>query len=78
MKKLRLDLDALCVESFDTDASAREHGTVHANAYPVSEFDDCGFSGSTCDNSCKGSCITCNVLTDPCICDPFHPEVDFG
>jgi hypothetical protein len=57
MKKLTLDLDAIRVESFDTDAPAREQGTVRAYAL--------GSGGKTC--------ISCPVPTDPCLCDPFEP-----
>jgi hypothetical protein len=32
MRKLRLDVDALVVESFDTDAAAAAFGTVRGNA----------------------------------------------
>jgi len=34
MKKLRLEMDALRVESFATAAGAREAGTVHGHSYP--------------------------------------------
>ena len=79
MKKLTLDLDTLLVESFDTDAGAREHGTVHAHEY--SELgSDCGASLKSCDGCGGGSEISCGGATDPCICDPFHPEreIEFG
>ncbi len=73
MKKLTLDLDSLRVESFDIEAPAREHGTVHAHA--ITEFgDSCDFCGG---GSQKGSCVTCDVPTDPCICDPFEPLTEF-
>ena len=72
MKKLTLDLDALRVESFDTDADAREQGTVHAHAEIGAENTD-----RTCKVSCPyGSCVTCYIPTDPCICDPFEPATD--
>ena len=61
MKKLTLDLDAIRVESFDTDAGGRAQGTVQAYAFA---------SGAK-------TCITCPVRTDPCLCDPFEPLTDF-
>ncbi|HST59777.1 MAG TPA: hypothetical protein VLK84_13830 [Longimicrobium sp.] len=40
MKKLRLDADALRVESFPTDPAARETGTVHGLA-PTLQLGSC-------------------------------------
>jgi hypothetical protein len=68
MKKLRLEMDALRVESFSTDAAAREAGTVHGHSYPNGCFpppgsdpflDTCHYAtcaGDTCWYSCGGSC----------------------
>lgn len=58
MAKLKLELDALQVESFGT-ASATEavRGTVHAEAA----------------TGTKPSCVSCYAPTDPCICDPIKP-----
>jgi hypothetical protein len=61
MAKLKLDLDAVQVESFrPSDAAAAERGTVHGQAalFAVS----------------KPSCaVSCGYVTDPCICDPIKP-----
>jgi hypothetical protein len=61
MAKLKLNLDALQVESFgSSDAAAAERGTVHGQAAL--------FAAS------KPSCaVSCGYVTDPCICDPIHP-----
>lgn len=61
MAKLKLDLDAVQVESFrPSDAAVAERGTVHGQAAL--------FAAS------KPSCaVSCGYVTDPCICDPVHP-----
>lgn len=61
MAKLKLNLDALQVESFGaSDAVAAERGTVHAR--------EALFAAS------KPSCAaSCGGFTDPCLCDPVHP-----
>jgi len=64
LKKIRLNPDALRVESFDTDEPGREPGTVHAHAA----------SGVSCTYNCTLDELTCNgpacrtvpVLT--CLC----------
>jgi hypothetical protein len=60
MAKLKLNLDALQVESFaSSHAAAAERGTVHGQAL---------FAAS------KPSCaVSCGYVTDPCICDPIKP-----
>lgn len=80
MSKLRLELEALVVESFDTAELARAGGTVHANdrdglIYPPKSWNDtCIGCPQTNEVSCKGTCVTCvGVRTDPCLCDPFEP-----
>jgi hypothetical protein len=50
MKKLRLDLDALAVEGFDTHAAARGKGTVQGQEL-VSELGSCG--QVTCGDYCS-------------------------
>jgi hypothetical protein len=36
MRKLKLEVESLAVESFDTAAELKEErGTVHGNAYPI-------------------------------------------
>jgi hypothetical protein len=61
MAKLKLNLDALQVESFNSsDAVAAERGTVHGQE---------GLFAAS-----KPSCaVSCGYPTDPCLCDPVHP-----
>lgn len=75
MKKLRLAIDALCVESFDTAAAGADaHGTVRGNQEEVLRPDP-GTGGSgdiRCDTSYIETCIfyTCGGCTtaDPEYC----------
>ncbi|HEX6750245.1 MAG TPA: hypothetical protein VF092_23330 [Longimicrobium sp.] len=69
MKKLRLMLDELRVDSFATDGLAQEAGTVraHESLLRCTETCDtgdftCDGGGNTCDdaNSCQISCSDCN------------------
>ena len=55
MKKLRLEMDALVVESFDTAAAAKGAGTVEAHATPRQSCQDT--CQNTCLISCEGSCF---------------------
>ena len=72
MSKLKLNLEALEVTSFDTDASAEGRGTVHAasDIRPISQRPrDCFFSenvtGSCCDITLAPSCI--QTQCDECL-----------
>ncbi|HEU0052402.1 MAG TPA: hypothetical protein VFQ39_04460 [Longimicrobium sp.] len=63
--KIRLDLDALSVDSFETEAAFAARGTVRANACSDStcfqilcDVTNGGIDNGTCDLSCGGS--------DPC------------
>ena len=67
MKKLRLDLDELAVESFDTQKDAREKGTV------VGEQCSCGgtcYPEATCPQTCAYTCDdpTCAYTCDDATC----------
>lgn len=64
-KKIRLNPDALRVESFAADAAAREAGTVHAHdaASGVSCTYNCTLDELTCNGP---ACRTVPVLT--CLC----------
>lgn len=72
MSKLKLDLDDLAVETFDTirAAKAKQDGTVHANA--DTEWHTCAGRtcdpGNTCWDSCDGVCGTyfCATAGDSC------------
>lgn len=74
MQKIRLDLDALRVDSFETDAATGAHGTVHGHGKaplqePASDYngvcnsyyDSCNGTCASCVNTCWASCNgTCN------------------
>jgi hypothetical protein len=73
MRKLKLELDELAVQSFETAGEAEERGTVQARGGVTvlgdtdcgawcSRVDTCGFTCYTCwDPSCEGAtgCPTC-------------------
>jgi hypothetical protein len=58
MRKMKLDVERLAVESFATrTGDADAHGTVHGNA--ITDFCVSLRSGcDTCQLSCHGSCAT--------------------
>lgn len=70
MAKMKLDLDALQVESFDTATAAAERGTVHARSgepqpgdvalLPITDWKTCQGADCTartlCYYSCQGEC----------------------
>ncbi len=85
MRKLKLDLNDLKVESFETTArsSDSDKGTVHGLADTrnrISCLAPCEdeFTCATCGNSCHGSCscgITCsNTCGSGCGNSPFLRE----
>ncbi|HEX8904154.1 MAG TPA: hypothetical protein VF771_04890 [Longimicrobiaceae bacterium] len=72
MRKLKLELDDLQVESFQTDESLPGLGTVHAHVSAVCT----GANGNTCNglNTCDGAATcdgayTCNFLSCDSDCD---------
>lgn len=71
MKKLTLDLDALRVESFDTDRARDERGTVRGNAVTLDENPTCD-GGNTCWDSCDGVCGTYYCVTLDASCGQNH------
>ncbi|HEU0051687.1 MAG TPA: hypothetical protein VFQ39_00875 [Longimicrobium sp.] len=67
MKKVVLDLAALQVESFDTEAASRALGTVFGRGAADSPLASCVES---CDDTV---CVTCDTCREPCrteVCDP--------
>jgi hypothetical protein len=62
MRKLKLDLDQLTVDSFDTDADdGAQRGTVEAHSLRcVSPFETCEAL------SCNYTCGTCNATCASC------------
>ena len=87
MKKLKLDVDALAVESFDTRAAESGAGTVHGHiSYPNgchtppdSYPETCDYAtcaGNTCWQSCNGTCncggtAACPQYTDYTNCEQW-------
>lgn len=55
MKKLTLDLDALDVSSFDTDAAAESLGTVQGHDIPTNPY----CAGTTVKTYCPDTLCTC-------------------
>jgi hypothetical protein len=79
MKKLKLTLDELRVESFATATGPRHWGTVLANRESSSEVETCqeamGPDGSacgscqvSCNGSCDDTCDTCESCNPPDTC----------
>lgn len=78
MAKMKLEIDALRVESFATAAPLGERGTVHARSgepepsdvvlLPVTDWKTCQGSDCTartlCHNSCLGDCIAPDPAVD--------------
>lgn len=58
MKKLKLDFDALQVESFHTAGAARGRGTVRGNAAARCDTNAYDCDGLTCGPSCIGPCTS--------------------
>jgi hypothetical protein len=75
MKKIRLDLDALSVESFDTTKSEEEtRGTVEGNA---ESFQAYCTDGNTCYESVCGTCNTqCGSCHDATCGDTYCGSCD--
>jgi hypothetical protein len=80
MKKMKLNVEALAVESFDTSGDAPKRGTVFGEQCTC--YTDCTCPGcNTCDESCNGTCAgqhtcggqntcggqaTCDATCDTC------------
>ncbi len=68
MNKLKLDLESLAVETFDTAAPAEPRGTVHGLSGTCTDPESCDYwcqslwpsdcctAAATCPASCNGSC----------------------
>jgi len=82
MRKLRLDLDSLDVQSFATDEETPAGGTVHGQSglcqstyygCTYTDWETCENTCQTCDQytcweSCYGSCLTCYDETCALVC----------
>lgn len=75
MRKLKLSMDALQVESFHAENPDPERGTVAGYSNPeecVSPNGTCekyctDWSCNTCQGSCNGTCGTCAPTGDTCL-----------
>jgi hypothetical protein len=78
--KLKLDLDDLTVDSFDTSRPAPKSGTVFGEqctcytnctcpGCPTCDASCNGTCGGTCEASCNGTCAggTCGASCDSCV-----------
>lgn len=63
MKKLKLEIEDLAIESFDTSVTAALPGTVQGY---FSQVDTCSMCQPTC---IATACETCNNSLDYCTCD---------
>jgi hypothetical protein len=70
MRKTKLSLDTLQVESFDTDAAGEQRGTVHAREFTVGFECRTAQTGNAqcpgCQNSGVASCVWCSPDTGTC------------
>jgi len=71
MRKLHLDPDALCVDTFATERADAPAGTVHAHATPVTAcpVSQCYSCDPLCEMTSFGSCPEtncCEHVTDVC------------
>ena len=68
--KLKLNLDQLTVDSFDTTATERPKGTVfgeQCTCYTNCTCPGCPTCDATCPNTCPASCYgTCHSCPDTC------------
>jgi hypothetical protein len=67
MRKIRLELEELLVESFATDSAGAGKGTIHAREFTVGRecaTVDPGMWG--CENSGVASCAWCQRDTETC------------
>ncbi|HEU4456065.1 MAG TPA: pinensin family lanthipeptide [Longimicrobium sp.] len=78
MKKMKLEMDALSVESFETADVEEQAGTVHGNAQ--TEWNTCPGYGPTCDggdtcwDSCGGACDTHYCTPNTCSVYCLNPS----
>ena len=69
MAKMKLELDTLAVDSFDTTAAEKERGTVFGEQCTC--YTNCTCPGCyTCDNTCPATCAyTCDDNTCAASCN---------
>ena len=79
MRKIRLQLESLEVDSFDTTARQRAGGTVHVHEQHTWEtvYASCDTCFPTCPFSCDGSCDSCvNTCGESCYGTCFEDTCD--
>ncbi|HEX8243810.1 MAG TPA: hypothetical protein VF541_09950, partial [Longimicrobium sp.] len=75
MHKIRLELETLSVESFDTAPSDREDGTVFGHAtYQVG----CSYGRTCLESACDGTCGTSPSDCGTCQTDCGTCQTDCG
>ena len=74
MAKMKLDIDALQVESFSTASGAAERGTVHGLSEPTPETGEVVLLPVTDWNTCKGDdCTRRTLCHNSCLGDCAQP-----
>lgn len=72
MKKLKLDVDRLTVDSFQTDATAGSPGTVEGHFAITCAYDSCTPYPSLHNTRCGCTpAVFMDAATRPEVCDPF-------
>lgn len=72
MKKIKLNLNNLTVDSFETDAVQSERGTVMGNEPPTEHGQKCGSAFDACNTGlCTGDC---GETYAPAACPTYYPE----
>jgi len=75
MAKIRLDIDALRVESFDTNVEERARGTVHGRSGEP-EPGDAAFIPTTDWKTCQGGdCTPRTICHDSCLGECYEGDV---
>lgn len=67
MRKIRLDIDDLAVESFDTASRGKDAGTVRGHDDDGSDVSNC----VTCVNGCPSEFSNCATCLNGCPGDTF-------
>ncbi|HEU4456064.1 MAG TPA: hypothetical protein VFR81_23560 [Longimicrobium sp.] len=85
IRKMKLDMDELAVETFETAVAGEEHGTVHGQATGLTcPFRETCNGVETCYDGCRTRTEAINTCPDPSspvICQsqpeacPSYPEI---
>ena len=72
MRKIKLELESLSVESFTTAGTGADRGTVMANEQPTRNGPNCGSAYDAC---VTGLCTyDCDPTYSPDACPTYYPE----